>query len=115
MKSLSDQSISDLKATQRTLEAELRAINQSKQQKVQQMEAVKAEIICRALPKGAPQISDHALLRYMERVMGFDVEVVRKKMLKPEVVSEINAGAQSVKIDGLEMKIRERVITTVVK
>lgn len=99
----------------RTLEAELRAINYAKQQKIQQMDAVKAELVRRSAPKNAPQISDHALLRYMERVMGFDVEVVRKKMLKPEVISAVDAGAASVKIDGLEMKIKERVITTVVK
>jgi hypothetical protein len=61
-----------------------------------------------------PAISDHALLRYMERKMGFDIEALKGQLLTKERIAAINAGASKIKVDGVEFCIRNKVITTVV-
>jgi len=57
-------------------------------------------------------ISDHAVMRYMERAMGFDMNDIRERMHSDSLKAAIDAGANKVTIDGLEFLVREgRVIT----
>lgn len=56
-------------------------------------------------------VSDHAVLRYLERVLEIDVEGVRKLILKT-VRSGVAAGAVSVKADGMFYPISDGVVTT---
>ncbi len=35
------------------------------------------------------QVSDHALVRYIEKMMGFDVEAIRKKIATPALMNQI--------------------------
>lgn|SRR4030066_1011031 len=37
-----------------------------------------------------PQLSEHAIIRYLERVLGFDLESLKKQILTPEVIDQIN-------------------------
>lgn len=56
------------------------------------------------------RVTDHAVLRYLERVLGVDVERLRQKMASS---CERHQGAPCVKVDGARMLIRnETVITT---
>jgi hypothetical protein len=57
-------------------------------------------------------ISDHAVIRYLERRHGFDFEAVRDEILTPAVRGAVNAGASGVKVDGGTFKIQDRTITT---
>lgn len=53
----------------------------------------------------ALSVSDHALVRYLERVMGLDVEAVRTRIL-----NECRAGgslAVAVRVDGHVLHIRQ--------
>lgn len=61
-----------------------------------------------------PIVSDHALLRYLERVKGVDVESIKSEMLTPTVRMAINAGAQAVKLGcGAKIVIKGATIVTV--
>lgn len=58
-------------------------------------------------------VSDHAVMRYVERVMGINVERLRVD-IGHAVDEAARAGASSVKINGLVFRIRDGVVTTVV-
>lgn len=60
-----------------------------------------------------PSVSDHALLRYLERVYGFDVEKIRKEILTPNVVTALKAGASTVKQDGINLVLKGNSVVTV--
>ena len=62
--------------------------------------------------KGRPVVSDHALVRYLERKYGFDSEAVRKEMLTPEVETAVRAGAAGCKSHGGTFKFRGMTVTT---
>jgi len=54
--------------------------------------------------------SDHAVLRYLERVAGFDIEAIRRAM---EAECEHNMGAPCVRIRGARYLLRDGCIITV--
>lgn len=54
--------------------------------------------------------SDHAVLRYLERVAGFDIEAIRRAM---EAECANNMGAPCVKIRGARYLLRDGCIVTV--
>ncbi len=58
------------------------------------------------------RLSDHALLRYLERVWGIDMDTVREEILTPQVVDAIRAGASSVRVNGAMLVVEDRVIVT---
>ena len=62
--------------------------------------------------KEAPRVSDHAVIRFLERKHGFDFENVRKQLLSPAVIKAMEIGAQGVKIDGGRLVIKEKTVVT---
>lgn len=78
-----------------------------------QNEANKLTIEIAPKASSQPSVSDHALIRYMERGMGFDVEAVRQSMLTETAIQAINAGATAVTIGGLKFKVHQKVVVTV--
>lgn len=62
-----------------------------------------------------PRISEHALLRYIERAHGVDMTLLREHILSPRVVDAIRRGARSVRIDGVKFVIRNFKIVTVLE
>lgn len=75
---------------------------------------VRAEIAKRTRPATAPSIADHALLRFMERALGFDIDGLREQILTPAVKAAISAGASCVTVDGFKMIVENNKIVTVV-
>lgn len=61
-----------------------------------------------------PAVSSHALLRYVERVLGIDVKALERTLLSQEVRNAIRAGATRVTVDGLSLVVKDNVIVTVV-
>ena len=59
-----------------------------------------------------PAVSNHALVRYMERHMGFDIIGCKKSLLTDFVESAINSGANKVKIEGIDFVVKDKVIVT---
>jgi len=59
-----------------------------------------------------PGVTDHAVIRYLERKHGFNFEGTRKEMLTPTVLAAMNMGAGSVKTEGGVLKIQGKTVVT---
>ncbi len=79
------------------------------------LEGVRDVISRRTKPAPAPKVSDHALLRFIERVHGVDIEAIRSSIMSSRIVEAIKLGATSVTVDGVKMIVRDGVIITVVR
>ncbi len=61
-----------------------------------------------------PIVTDHALIRYIERVQGIDLTYVRTALSSPAIQYAIRMGCTSVKLGcGARVKLRGNTITTV--
>ncbi len=60
------------------------------------------------------RVSDHAVLRYLERVRGFEIESLRQNIAK-RCESAASAGASSITIDGVVLLIEDGVVITTVQ
>ena len=60
-----------------------------------------------------PDITMHALLRYIERVEGVDIEAIRAKMSTQALRRAIAVGAGSVKLGDYRLIIKGRSVVTV--
>ena len=61
-------------------------------------------------------VSEHAILRYMERVMGFDLEMVRTAILSPDnlmMIKKLGAGKYPLPGGG-RIVVRDNVIVSIV-
>lgn len=56
-------------------------------------------------------ISDHAMLRYIERVIGVDLEPIRQKIVDT-VEPAYKAGATRISADGVTYSIRSNFVTS---
>jgi len=65
-----------------------------------------------AADKLVPSVSDHALLRYIERAHGIDIEALRDKVLTPNVITAIKTGASAVKSPIGTMVIKGNTVVT---
>lgn len=68
----------------------------------------------RLRPSPEPRISEHALLRYIERVYGVDVDAARAQVMTPAIIAALKSGVSSVTVQGVKMICKEGVIVTVV-
>lgn len=59
------------------------------------------------------QVSEHAILRYIQRIHRVDLEQVKAQILKYGVKDAIDAGSRKCRVDGIEFVIKERTIVTV--
>ena len=59
-------------------------------------------------------VSDHAVVRYLERRYGFDFEGVRMEIATPALRAAAEAGASGWKVEGGTFKIRDGTVVTYV-
>lgn len=61
-----------------------------------------------------PAITDHAVVRYLERVKGIDIEAARVEIA--DIVRRgVKLGAQSVLLDGMRYRLEGNFVVTVVE
>lgn len=60
-------------------------------------------------------VTDHALVRYIERVLGVNLQEVRRAILTDSIKAAVKGGAASVTIDGFTYIIENGRITTIIK
>ena len=61
-------------------------------------------------------ITDHALIRYFERVLGFDMEVVKKTILDDgKRIEMIEAGCKEIKCSGFVLRIKDKKVVTIIR
>lgn len=64
--------------------------------------------------KQKPRVSDHAVVRYLERKYGFSFEDIRAELLTDAVRGAMDAGADGVRMNGGVLKIKGRTVVTYV-
>ena len=105
-----------LKVELNALTTESRALREKVSQTDKQRARTESEIKRREELLGVGRehisVSDHAVVRYLERRYGFDFEDVRDEILTPAVRSAVNAGATGVSVEGGTFKIQGRTIVT---
>lgn len=47
-------------------------------------------------PRRHPVVTDHAVVRWLERSLGYDIEAVRQAILTPERIQAIRCGATAI-------------------
>jgi hypothetical protein len=65
--------------------------------------------------KPDPTVTDHAMIRYIERVMGIDMEALKARILTPETrafIDQFGSGKFPV-APGYRLVVKNRVVITV--
>jgi predicted nuclease with TOPRIM domain len=60
----------------------------------------------------APRVSDHAVIRYLERKYGFVFDDVRSELLTPAVLEAMKVGCESVKTASGTLKLKGKTVVT---
>ncbi|MBK68008.1 MAG: hypothetical protein CMP22_07765 [Rickettsiales bacterium] len=86
-----------------------------RQRRISLLEREAVEIAKRLSNKknNIPRISDHALVRYLERVKKIDVDAIRKEILTDDVIAHINTGCKAINRGPYSFKIDNKTIITV--
>lgn len=65
------------------------------------------------MKKPIAQVTDHAIVRYLERVLGMDIEAVRRKIGRTVDLALEHEGSNGVVSDGFVYKLRGNKVTTI--
>ena len=65
------------------------------------------------MDKQTSSVTDHAVIRYLERVKGIDIERIRKEIETPTVRAALRIGASGVRSKGVQYVIKGGKIVTV--
>jgi hypothetical protein len=69
---------------------------------------VRAALAKRLKPRAEPKLTDHALLRYIERVIGLDIDAIRSEIMTLQTVSALKAKATAVTVNNVCFRARWR-------
>ena len=121
--SFKDKTVSELEATICRLELQLSRIDHSLLEFRRDRAQIASELnnANQALAKRkkseatltAPSVSNHALLRYAERVLGIDVQALEAQILTPANRAAITAGAKKISSEGISLIVKDGVVVTV--
>lgn len=102
-----------IEAIKADLSAQLVGVSTEAQQLRSTLGRVTAEIQRREANDAIiPTISDHALLRYIERVHGVDVDALKAELLTPSLTNAIKSGATGMKTPAGTFVIVGSTVTT---
>lgn len=107
--------INTLKADIDVLEQEIRIKKESISQKVKQITQLESEIK-KIQVKGELKVSEHALVRYLERVKGFDIPTIEKEIVNEKVrglVSKFTNG--TFPAGGFSVVVKDNTVVTIHK
>lgn len=101
-----------------SIDAEVEAAKErvrTEQRKLSELLLERERVLVEVAKEAAePRVSDHAVIRYLERKHGFDFDGVRAEILTPDRVAAIRAGATSIRHDGIKFVVKDGVIVTTV-
>jgi hypothetical protein len=105
--------MADIEATKAEMAARLGGVEAEAQRIRSRLGQIDTELRRReAHDAMVPTISDHALLRYIERIHGVDVEAMKTALLTETVVLAIKSGATAVKSPAGTMVIKGSTVVT---
>lgn len=100
------------------LEEQLRPLSEQKnilhKQRAQVIESINQLERTLVKMREGVRVSDHAVVRYLERRYGFDFEGVRAEIATPQLRAAAKAGAAGWKVEGGTFKISDGTVTTYV-
>lgn len=67
------------------------------------------------MKKPLTPVTDHAVICYLERVMGMDIEAIRREIGRRVDLAQDHPGATGVVVDGFSYKIRKGSVVTVLE
>lgn len=104
----------DLKSKLDRISSQLTSLELEYRQFLSDVSSIDNELMRRSRPAPEPRVSDHALLRFIERVFKIDIDYIKnRRMLTPTVIEAMKNGATGVTVEGLRMKIADNTIVTV--
>lgn len=115
MKDARDLTTSELVAEQSECERSIGEAERIGAELRARLQDVTAELARRIRPALEPRVSDHALLRFIERALGVDIDAVRDRIMSPVVRDALSAGATAVTVEGIRFVARDGVIVTAVE
>ena len=120
MSAITSQELKGLQVRRNKAEAELSQINhEMKELAKRQSEAQKLinnlQEQIKAISQSEPVVSEHALLRYMERVQGMDIEKTKREILTDERIQAIKfmRNGKIALPSGHSIVVRDRTVVTV--
>lgn len=106
--------VTQLQSESTRLESQISGIERSLADLRATFGQVRSELAKRLRPAPEPRCSEHALLRFIERVHGVDVDAVRASIMTPGIVAALKGGVTAITVQGVKMLCKEGVIVTVV-
>ncbi len=112
--------LKQLQVRRTKVEAELKAANQDRESLSKRIHDLKNELNSldtkiKNFSKSKPMVSEHAMLRYIERVIGIDLEDVKQQILTETNVKAIEfAGNCTIKCNNIELIVKDRCVVSVV-
>ena len=120
-KALADRSCSELEdmicrltAQAERVERTLEEAKRDRESLLRDLHVARQALASRKRTAKEPVVSSHALLRYVERVLGINVKALERTLLSQEVKDAIRAGATRVTVAGISFVVKDNVIVTVV-
>jgi len=84
------------------------------QQEISRLELLREDTVEKlAIANTKPRVSDHAVIRYLERIHGFNFEDQRKELLSNEVIEAMKVGVKTIKRDGYSLVLKGNVVVTI--
>lgn len=115
MRSLSNLNISELEDEASRVAKDVASIELQLGHLKANLNEITTELAKRRRPAPEPRLSDHALLRYLERIKGVDVEGARREIMTPSVIEAIKAMATSVIVNGAKFLVRDGCVVTIME
>lgn len=101
--------IHEIAQAKRRISKEMSELDSESTRLKRELEALEA---ARAELRNGVVISDHALVRWLERHHGMDLEVYRREMVSPALRDAVAAGISGLKTAQGTFKIKDGVVTT---
>ena len=107
--------VSDLIEERDRTVAQIAALTADRARLSARLQVLESEIAKRTAPAPEPRLSDHALLRWLERVKGVDVEAARREIMTPQIIEALENGVKAITINGVRFVCRDATIVTTVE
>jgi hypothetical protein len=91
------------------LSARRKVLGTEKEQLIREKKSVKDPLF-----GGKITVSDHALIRWLERMKGIDMDLVRQKVLSDQQVLAIRCGASAIRSNGHRYVIKDYTLVSIV-
>lgn len=116
-----EQTINSLRADLSATRERITQLNSEKQKLMARIEAEQQHLanvraqMDRLVPQGEIVYSDHAVIRYLERIKKMDLDAIREEIVPPAFrkMLEQLGGSGTVRVNGYKVIVRNNVVITV--